>query len=241
VFAGTRSGFPASEGCGTGNVGILITGSNDTRVAHNWIGGGDYGVLVDAQTGADLADAKVLGNAIEGQCIVAIAVNARSQRVLFTVIANNEITSWGSGIALLGGQPGAISPHVVISGNVVLFNASPGILKQAFTGISVGPYFESVMMSGNTVGGGASSGDVGYDVQTSNGAIISAPFIHAPVTFSSANVALVQGGAYTFAALSPHVADGSYGTCVDCVPGGACAGGGTGAMAVKTSTGWLCK
>jgi hypothetical protein len=241
VFAGTRRPFPGSEGCDTGNIGILITGSNDVKVAHNWIGGGDYGVLIDAQTGADLADMKVLGNAVEGQCIVAIAVNARSQRVLFTVIAHNEITSWGHGILLTGGQPTVHSQQVIINGNIVLFNASGGVLTQAFTGVSVGPHYEGVSLTGNVVAGGANRGDVGYDVQANNGVVITTPIIYAPVAFSSANQALVQGGSYPFALLPAHVADGSYGSCLDCTSGGPCSGGGSGALALKTSTGWVCK
>ncbi len=241
VFAGTRGAFPASEGCGTGNVGILITGSNDVKVAHNWIGGGDYGVLIDAQTGVDLADMKVLGNAVEGSCIDAIAVNARSQRVLFTVIANNEITSWGNGIVLTGGQPSAHSLQAIINGNIVVFNASGGVLTQAFIGMSVSPHYDGVSLTGNTVSGGANSGDVGYDVQANNGVIITAPIIFAPTAFSGANVALVQGGAYMFSTLPAHVADGSYGTCVDCTSGAACAAGGSGTIAFKTNAGWVCK
>ena len=44
-----------------------------------------------------------------------------------------------------------------------------------------------------------------------------------------------------FALLPAHVADGSYGSCLDCTSGGPCAGGGSGALALKTSTGWVCK
>jgi len=239
VYVGTRT----SEGCGTGNKAVYITGSNDTKLTSNWLAGGDYGIYLTPTLMA-ASDLKVTANSIEGNCEWALYADAGSREVLYTTVTGNEITSWGGGIKFTGGTR---SVGLTLTGNFVAFNTTNS--TTAYTGVYVGPNYADVAMASNVLAASGSN-SVGYDVRTNSGALITGHIIDVATMFAPTNVTLVQGGGYNHAGLPMNVAVGSYGSCFDCknvrdpgfVPGN-CVDGGTGNLAFRSSAGggsWVC-
>ncbi len=239
VYVGTRT----SEGCGTGNKAVYITGSNDTKLTSNWLAGGDYGIYLTPTLMA-ASDLKVTANSIEGTCEWALYADAGSRDVLYSTVTGNEITSWGGGIKFTGGTR---SVGLTLTGNFVGFNTTNS--TTAYTGVYVGPNYANVAMASNVLAAFGSN-SVGYDVRTNSGALITGHIIDVATMFAPTNVTLVQGGGYNHAGLPANVAAGSYGSCFDCknvrdagfVPG-SCLAGGTGNLAFRSSAGggsWVC-